>query len=598
MKNRLSLATVCFGWLFMLAIAFFFYPKWQQTGNESTIGYDVAGYYGYLPALCIYNDLGYLGYQDSVFSAYGLGNSYPNYTAPNGRQVMKYPLGAAVMYLPWFAAAHWYALAKGQPADGYSRPYQAALSWGCLIYTLIGLIFARKVLLTRFSDKTTSLTLLLLIFGSNYLNYAAIDNAMTHSLLFTLFSMLIWLTIAFYKQPKTIPAIAIGALTGLAIITRPSEIVICLIPILWGVADYRGAIARLHFFRRHILKIISAVIAALAIVSLQLIYWKFAAGHFIEYTYTDQGFDFLRPHLYEVLFTFRKGWWVYTPVMLLIIPGFIFLRKKYREIFPACFLFFLFTLWIVASWEIWWYGGSLGQRALVQSYAILLFPLAAFAEAALQAKAYLKIILTAFILFCVGYNMMLTWQAHAATGIFEAENMNRPYFWKTFFRTRVSKQDKLLLDRVDIHKRPVANSENIRHLEFEDTSTAVVADPLHPGNHVRLINKEFPFYSFNIARRETGDRGWLHISAMCYIDQKEWDIWKADQIAVWFLDGTTRVKSNFIRIQRILDAGYWSEVYFDAAVPKSHFDSIEIAFIHLGSRYTLLLDNIRVSAFD
>ncbi|MBP7399759.1 MAG: hypothetical protein KA954_09255 [Chitinophagales bacterium] len=598
MKNRYSLATVCFGWLIILAISLFYYPKWQQSGNESTIGYDVAGYYEYLPAIFIYKDLLQLQFQDSVFAKYKLGNSFPNYESTSGNKIMKYPAGAAIMYLPWFTVAHVYAKANDIPADGFSKPYQTALSWGCLLYVLIGLLFVRKVLLHKFNDKVTAITILLLIIGTNYLNYASIDNAMTHSLLFTLFSILLWLVISFYKSPRIITAIFIGALIGLATITRPSEIVICIIPIFWGVFDNKSFMQRLQFFRQHIIKIIFAILSSFAIISIQLLYWKYTSGNFIEYSYGEQGFDFKHPFFYEVLFTFRKGWLVYTPLMLFIIPGFVILWKKHRDIFWSCFLYFILTLWIVASWEIWWYGGSLGQRALVQSYAVLIFPLAATIESLLRAKLFWKIIATAFIIYSVSFNLFLTWQAHAPIGIFEAENMNRAYFWKTFYSTKITKQDKLLLDKVDINKEPIGNSELICQIQFEEDSFAIAEDIFNPGNHARIINSEFSFYNFTISKQEIDTYKWLHISMMCFLDKKEWDLWKADQIAVWFKDGDTKVKTNFVRIQRIADGGYWVEVYFDAEIPKKNFNSIEIAVMNLGSRYTLLIDNIQVKAYD
>ncbi|MBK6732197.1 MAG: hypothetical protein IPG60_15030 [Bacteroidetes bacterium] len=53
MKNRYSLATVCFGWLIILAISFFIILENGNKAIVSTIGYDVAGYYEYLPAIFV-----------------------------------------------------------------------------------------------------------------------------------------------------------------------------------------------------------------------------------------------------------------------------------------------------------------------------------------------------------------------------------------------------------------------------------------------------------------------------------------------------------------------------------------------------------------
>ncbi|MBK6732196.1 MAG: hypothetical protein IPG60_15025 [Bacteroidetes bacterium] len=190
------------------------------------------------------------------------------------------------------------------------------MSWGCLLYVLIGLLFARKVLLHKINDKVTAITILLLIVGTNYLNYAAIDNAMTHSLLFTLFSILLWLVISFYKSPRIIIAIFIGALIGLATITRPSEIVICIIPIFWGVFNRKSIIERFSFFNQHLLKNIFCSTVCIAIISIQLLYWKYTISNFIKYSYSEQGFDLKHPFFTKYFTPFKAGL-VYTPLMLL-----------------------------------------------------------------------------------------------------------------------------------------------------------------------------------------------------------------------------------------------------------------------------------------
>lgn len=598
MKNSWSLAAVWIAWIFIVLLAFFFYPKWKQGANERTIGYDVAGYYEYLPAIFIYHDLAHLQFQDSVFAKYQLGTNFPNYTAPNGNKVLKYPVGAAIMYLPWFAFAHAYALATNLAADGYSRPYQTFLSYGCLIYVLTGLWFARKILLQYFSDKVTAITVLLLVLATNYLNYAAIDHAMTHSLLFTLFTILIYFTIRFYKNPALQYAGIIGILTGLAVITRPSEIVICLIPLLWGIGSTADLKQRWQFVAAHAIKFGFAIFCNAIIIAIQLFYWRFASGHFLEYSYTDQGFNFSHPFLYKVLFTFRKGWFVYTPFMLLIVPGFVWLYKNNRNIFWAIFLFFCFTLWIVSSWEIWWYGGSLGQRALVQSYAVLIFPIAAFINHMRNTNWFWKWTVIIFIAYAIMINIFFTWQAHAPGNMYESENMNRDYFWKSFLKTEIPPSDRKFLDNVDEYTGKSKTTQTIAEQLFETDTIAIAEDNIIRGNHARIINAANPFYSMVIPAEQLSGFTWLRISAMVYMEQREYDIWKADQLAVWFKQGDERVKTNFIRIQRIADSGNWAEVYFDVHIPDVPFDNMELAVIHLGSNYTLLIDKLMVTAMD
>lgn len=148
---------------------------------------------------------------------------------------MKYASGQALQFLPWFLVAHTLAKPLGYPADGFSPPYQIAISWGSLLVAFLGLWVARRNLLFYFSDKVTALSLIAIVGGSNYLNYASIDAAMTHNWLFTAYSFLIYCTIRFYQSPSLKWAMLIGLFVGWAMLTRPTEVIALLIPLLWGV---------------------------------------------------------------------------------------------------------------------------------------------------------------------------------------------------------------------------------------------------------------------------------------------------------------------------------------------------------------------------
>jgi len=229
-----SLVALWLSFAIIAASSLLYFPKWKMQGTEATISWDVSGYYMYLPSAVIYHDMKELAWWDGIAAKYtpgpGMGQAFKH---PSGNYVMKYPMGQALQFMPWFLAAHVLAEPLGYPADGFSRPYQVAISWGSLLVALIGLIFLRKILLRFFSEKTAALVILSIGIGSNYLEYAGVTGAMTHNWLFTLNCLLIWTTIRFYERPSPGAAAVIGLLTGWAVITRPSEIVAVIIPLLW-----------------------------------------------------------------------------------------------------------------------------------------------------------------------------------------------------------------------------------------------------------------------------------------------------------------------------------------------------------------------------
>jgi len=367
---------LCCLWIWI--VGFFYYPKWNKSRTEATISWDVSGYYYYLPALFIYHDIKHLAWSDSIQQKYyPASTQYQAFDHPSGVKVMKYAAGMAVQYLPWFLIAHGIAQLTHFPADGFSPPYQFMLSFGSIFMACLGLWFIRRLLLNYFSDSVVAITLLLLVIGTNYLNYSAIDGAMTHNYLFTLYAMLLWFTDRWYRQPSWFDSFAIGACLGLAALTRPTEIIAGGIPLLWGLTDIRKLPARLQYWWEQRRYLILAIGVMAAIGSIQIIYWKWVAGEFLVYSYQDQGFSWLHPHLGNGLFSYKKGWLVYTPMMALALIGFYYLWQHWRSLFWATLTFAMAFIYITFAWDIWWYGGSLGQRAMVQSYAVLTIPLAA-----------------------------------------------------------------------------------------------------------------------------------------------------------------------------------------------------------------------------
>ena len=78
-------------------------------------------------------------------------------------------------------------------------------------------------------------------------------------------------------------------------------------------------------------------------------------------------FDFKNPHLYDFLFSYGKGWFLWSPAIgLFLLVGIIAFFK--RSIFQG-FLFLLpisVAVFVFSSWWNWWYGGSFSSRVLVE----------------------------------------------------------------------------------------------------------------------------------------------------------------------------------------------------------------------------------------
>ena len=143
------------------------------------------------------------------------------------------------------------------------------------------------------------------------------------------------------------------------------------------------------------------------IISLQLIYFKYITGSFFYSDYSGnagEGLDLFAPYTWEVLFSFRKGWLLYTPIMVFALLGFHSLYKRNRAIFWALLTYFIINLWFVSSWTCWWYAESFGQRALIPSYVVLGITLGYFLVGLKESSFTKKAISSSMIIFFVGLN--------------------------------------------------------------------------------------------------------------------------------------------------------------------------------------------------
>ena len=602
MQNKFSKFALIISAFCVVGIVLVF-PRYERPKTEAVRTWDVSGYYLYLPAVFIYHDLEELKFLPDIIEKY-----QPSYTADQAfaygekgseTQVMKYPAGMALLYLPFFLTAHGVACLTGYPADGFSYPYQAAIQWGGVLVALLGLWFLRKNLLTFFSDRVTAVVIGSIALGTNFLNYATFDAAMPHVFLFALLAALVHFTMRWYKSQNRTDSIAVGACIGMAALVRPTEVIFAIVPVLWGIGNLDAAKKRLQLFLENWRKLLPAVLMVAIFGLLHIGYWKFATGQWLVYTYEDQTFSFFHPHLVNVLFSYRKGWFVYTPVMLFAVAGFYFLAKYHRKIFLPAFVLFLFTIWIVSSWNIWWYGGAFGQRAFLESYAVMAFPLAAFVAWSLK-KQWTRWVTGTLLTFCTVLNLFQTYQAH--WGPFEAEMMNRAYYWRIFAKVENNPYDRLLLDV----KEGFSGTKKNRAIVYSDDFERPPGAPGRSSNYARSgtfstfvdeLQLKSPPIKIPLSPAMTSGK-WLHISAWFYTPRRELEMWWMPQMAAFFMKDGHLVKKRIMRPGHVLQRDHWHEAWMDIRPPVKPFDHLEIQLLNPRNRVSLYMDDLKVEIFE
>jgi hypothetical protein len=409
-----------------------YYKFWKDP--HRIIVHDVILYYEYLPAAIIYKDLSMSFTQNDP--AFFQDKIWKTMTS-TGKSVSRMTMGLAVLYSPFFLAAHGLAQPLGYPADGYSYPYRIALIISSVVYAILGFVFLIKLLRKYFARSTIAITILALGLGTNLYFYTTIEPTMSHAYSFFLFAVFIYLVDAWYSKPSWLNSFLLGLVGGLIILVRiPNGIIFVIFP-LWQVDSFSAFIIRLKLLIHKSLKSVLIILTVCLVFVPQILYWKYVTGEYFYNSYGDQGvFFFNDPAFIKGLFSYRKGWLIYTPVMAFSLLGIVVLYFRHRKFFWPVAVFTLLNLYIVWSWWCWWYGGGFGQRALIESYALLSIPFAAFTKFILERKLILRIVFLFLVTCFISLNIFETRQYYI--GVIHWDAMSKSTYWDSFFRLKIA----------------------------------------------------------------------------------------------------------------------------------------------------------------
>ncbi|TFH27088.1 MAG: hypothetical protein E4H10_05010 [Bacteroidia bacterium] len=409
-RNLSGLPILLFLILSIWAILFMGLWKVNDGKDRGVIKYDVISYYSYLPATVIYGDatLGFI--EDKSFLAQ---NKFWYEVLDNGNNLVVTSMGLSFMYAPFFFMAHWLAPVLGQNPDGFSNIYQLMLIISGLFYAFLGLILLRRLLLKYFDPVVTSLVLVAVALGTNLFYYSTREAAMPHSHNFFLITLFVTLVLRWYRNPVWQNSLLLGLVFGLIALVRPSNILLFLFLLLYGVSGWKSFSGRVLFYLQRWYLVLIMLLGFFIPWIPQFLYWKAVTGHYIFFTYAEKGatFYWAHPHIIDSLFSFRKGWLIYTPVMVIALVGMFGLRRWAREWFLALVIYVIAMIYVQSSWWCWWFGGGFGLRHYVSMYPLLAISMAyLLSRLRLKKRPWAFGAITALVLILSAYQLFQTRQ--------------------------------------------------------------------------------------------------------------------------------------------------------------------------------------------
>lgn len=407
--------------------------------ESGVIEWDIKSYYAYLPATFIYGDLSFQFVKDNPEK---FGDKIWPIETPTGKLAIVTSIGMSILYLPFFLLAHAIALiVPSLEPDGYTWSYRFLLTFSALFYVWLGMIFLVRILRNWFQEKVIAFTLIAIVLGTNLYYYTTYEAPMTHSYNFALITLFIWLTIRFYRNPHYRTIIFAGILAGFITLIRPTNIIVLIVFLLWDIKSWQAFTDRIQFFLKRWSWVILMALVFILVWVPQFAYWYYVSGKIFYFSYGEIGGKFFwhNPQIFNILFSYKKGWLVYTPLMLIALGGIFYLPKRIPGLILAVLTFVVLNIYIQSSWWSWWFGGGFGLRAFVDSYGLLAIPFAGVAEIAFKQKSKIrKYLILLPVIILILFNQFQTRQYR-----YNAIHwwwMNKDAYWETFLKLKPTKR--------------------------------------------------------------------------------------------------------------------------------------------------------------
>lgn len=537
---------------FALLVCFFMVrnptSKWDKT-----ISGDGKSYYAYLSASIIYQDLDYQFIEDYEAKYYPPDKSLfkefrQNF---NGEIANKTFPGITILWLPFFLIAHFLSFLFGFEPDGYSLLYQYAIGMAAIFYVWLGLKWANGLLKSLgFSTGISAAVLITISFGTNLFYYTIHDPSLTHAYNFTLLAGILYFSRNFYLSQKKKYLVLAISLFALAIIIRPTNILMILfLPFAFNsLSELKRFITAIFKSKKNV----AISISTLLLFALYPIFWWYIqTGHFIVYSYGNEGFDFSKPHVLNILFSYEKGWLVYSPIIILSTLGFIHFFKTNRLLFFTGLIGFTVLSYIFSSWWIWTYGASFGQRVFVDYYVVIAIALASGLQMISNRKGRIAIwgiIATGLI----GLNILQTYQFQ--NGILPTIGATKTTYWHSYFKLKAIRASYPV----------IAAYESIKtfQTDFESeskwlTKNATIDTKAHSGQFSQFINSDAP-YSGGFKGRIPGGTDFIQIEVEIYCESNS----ASPQLVYELATNVNNSTYNSIGLMPYLSKKEWTKFHY------------------------------------
>lgn len=335
-------------------------------------------------------------YDTGVVRNAGFHETFLELTNEKGLRYNFAPMGSAVLWSPFYAVGHVWALMSGAPANGLSQPYVASVAYASATYGFLALLLSLRIA-RRLLGSTSLLATIGVWFGTPLVFYMYIAPGFSHAC--SAFVVALWIdTWLRVRDRWTLGGtIGLAAVGGLLPMVREQDLFFLLPPALDFVRWASRSLSRRSGSASSWTTLLGRVAAASAtfvlVYSPQLLAYAALNGHPGPTNKVTGKMNWLAPHFLGVLASPEHGWIFWTPLVVVALLGVIAIvvgalatantstldpRSDTRWIAALLVLAVLLQAYVSGSVESWTVAGSFGQRRFVAVTPILVLGLTAW----------------------------------------------------------------------------------------------------------------------------------------------------------------------------------------------------------------------------
>lgn len=478
------------------------------------------------------------------------------------------------------------------------------------ISSLITLIGLWCVLRKYFTAGTIIPTLLLLALGTNFFLMSVYSGAIQASILLALMVLVVWMSQRWVEKPAWFESIVMGFAMGTLIFVKPAGFASILVFLFWGAYNKETFRVKWKLFFEHSDQVITILILFLGGLFIRLFNPQMFEGTwFCDYVQHKRAVYLLSPWMWQVLFSIKNGWIIYTPLVLFAIPGFYILAERNKRIFYATFLFSLTYLFLLASTPEATSPDNFSQARMTEIFAVLFIPIAYFinwiSEGGWTRKIFFILLLTVFVVL----NLFQTWQYR--TKILNPWFTTPEYYKAVFLKTHADGKTRSLQEFSNMDMSSYLSNEsefNISTKMFFDFENGPGGFEPHIQNSIAFSGKQALRLDTSLQYTPGGGLSFrelpgtfplgVRLSAMVYSGQDFSD----DPASIII---TLKHKDQFYRYKTVLlqdlnaVKGKWNYIKLDYVIPKQYDLNDEVnSYIRYSGNKAIFVDDLKLELFE